>query len=284
MDADTFRALARSSPWRWRTVSFTCSWRGSHSGEPVRAWIQRPGRMRVERLDGTLLQEGDDGAPQQFSFGWRDSSSGGSGASFGWLAAPVTMLANEQGPASARAAAAAVPPPPEPRLRPDGLVAERRDYLFDYDAPMYQNYHWVAMLDPRELTDGTDPDAADPALLHPDGTRIESVREVDHHGRPAWEAVLAPTTAYEPRCSCCPLLPSEQADLLEFGAAGRRQDGGYASAFRVRLDVGTGICVLTDQLDGPRAGDGHEVRIEAVDQPIPAAGARAGAPERPGRG
>lgn len=270
MDVDSFRALARSSPWLWQTACFVASWTGPHTGPPVRAWIERPERMRVERLDGTLLQATEaDMAP----------SAGGLTASFGWAPAPVTMLssdpevaawAGEPGlaPPAARAAAAAVPPPAEPRWRPDRLVAERRDHGFACDAPMYQNYHWVAMLDPRELTDGTDSGAASVEERSPDGTRIESVREVDHHGRLAWEALLAPTAFYDPRCSCCPLLPSEQADLLEFGPEGRRQDGGYATRFRVRLDVGTGICVATEQLDGPRAGDGHEVVIEAVDAPF----------------
>lgn len=253
MEVDRFRALARSSPWRWRTVAFTASWAGPSAGRPVRARIERPNRMRVEDLDGTVLTVTEaDPRPA------------------------TTLLTSANGwapywePGVQPEDPAPGAPPPEPRLRPDGLVARRLDYLFDYDAPMYQNYHWVAMLDPRELTDGADPEATEVDEREPDGTSIEAVRAVDHHGRPAWEAVLAPTAYYEPRCSCCPLLPSEHADLLEFGPDGRRQEGGYATAFLVRLDAGTGICVRTEELDGPHPGAGHEVRIEAVDVPFPA--------------
>lgn len=262
MEVDRFRALARSSPWRWRTVAFAVSWAGPYAGRPVRAWIERPNRMRVEDLDGSVLKDTEEPSVP----GTRQPA-----GSFGWSAAPRAPLSSEPGLVlTAAQAAAALPQPPEPRLRPDGLVAQRLDYLFDYDAPMYQNYHWVAMLDPRELTDGADPEVTEVDEREPDGTSIEAVRAVDHHGRPAWEAVLAPTAYYEPRCSCCPLLPSEHADLLEFGPDGRRQEGGYATAFLVRLDVGTGICVRTEELDGPHPGAGHEVRIETVDAPFPA--------------
>ncbi|MEU6643139.1 hypothetical protein ABZ863_11365 [Saccharomonospora sp. NPDC046836] len=51
-----FTALARSSPWRWRTLRFTVSWRLPDWGFPaVRAWVRRPDGLRVETLDGELL-------------------------------------------------------------------------------------------------------------------------------------------------------------------------------------------------------------------------------------
>ena len=43
----------------------------------------------------------------------------------------------------------------------------------------------------------------------------------------------------------------------------------YADAHRVRLDVQTGVCVLTEEIGGSEAGSGHEVLIEAVDEPMP---------------
>ena len=43
----------------------------------------------------------------------------------------------------------------------------------------------------------------------------------------------------------------------------------YPDAFRVRLDVGTGVCVRTEQIGGLTPGAGHDVRIEAVDEPMP---------------
>ena len=42
----------------------------------------------------------------------------------------------------------------------------------------------------------------------------------------------------------------------------------YPEAFRVRLDVGTGVCVLTKEIGGLTPGAGHEVRMEAVDEPM----------------
>ena len=43
----------------------------------------------------------------------------------------------------------------------------------------------------------------------------------------------------------------------------------YPGACRVRLDVGTGVCVLTEAIGGePMLQSGHEVRIEAVDEPM----------------
>lgn len=41
----------------------------------------------------------------------------------------------------------------------------------------------------------------------------------------------------------------------------------YPEAFRVRLDVGTGVCVLTRALD-LRVRYGHDLHIEAVDEPM----------------
>lgn len=40
----------------------------------------------------------------------------------------------------------------------------------------------------------------------------------------------------------------------------------YADAHRVTLDVGTGVCVRTEEVGGARTGWGHEVAIEAVDE------------------
>jgi hypothetical protein len=36
----------------------------------------------------------------------------------------------------------------------------------------------------------------------------------------------------------------------------------------VRLDVQTGVCVLTEAIGGDVSGRGHDVRIEAVDEPL----------------
>ncbi len=154
---------------------------------------------------------------------------------------------------------------PTPPLRPDGLVAERPDDpLLTYDDPMHESYHWVAMLDPAELADGLDRQSGNraPAVV------VDSVRAVEHAGRPAWEAVVVPEAAYEPRCGCCPLLRTREVDLLEYADRPEHVLAAYPHAFRVRLDVGTGVCVLTEEVGGLTPGAGHDLRIEAVDEPM----------------
>jgi hypothetical protein len=158
---------------------------------------------------------------------------------------------------------------PRPLVRADGLVAERPDGV-GYDPPFFQDYFWVAVLDPVELADGLDPGTG----ARGPGTAVASVTEVEHAGRPAWEAVLRPTPAYRPRCACCALLWSRESDLIEHGPEGLRDD--YPEAYRVRLDVGTGVCVLTEELGAADGGSGHVLRIEAVDEPMPEALFRAG--------
>lgn len=72
-----------------------------------------------------------------------------------------------------------------------------------------------------------------------------------------WEAVLHPTDAYDSRCSCCPLLRSPQSAAREAEAGGQIavvSDHRYADAYRVRLDVGTGVCVRTEQIGGDADG------------------------------
>lgn len=53
LTGEQWRRLARSSPWRWSTLRFVNRWNGpSPAGVPaVRAWLRRPGLLRVERLD-----------------------------------------------------------------------------------------------------------------------------------------------------------------------------------------------------------------------------------------
>jgi hypothetical protein len=239
--ADAFAALARSSPWRWSTLRFSGRWNGDGPWRrPLRAWVRRPDLLRVETLDGELLQVVRQ-SPQRVSV---LTSDGGVPRELPWWTAG-----------------------PSPELRPDGLVATRPDRLawdFSLDAPMFQDYRWIAMLDPAELADGRDPESE--AVTR--AVAVDTVTEVDHGGRPAWEAIVRTTPSYEPRCSCCPLLHSRESDLLEYGPEGVQED--YPRGYRVRLDVGTGVCVLTEELGGtPRGIAGHDLRIEAVDEPMP---------------
>jgi hypothetical protein len=235
--ADSFAALARSSPWRWSTLRFTVRWPADvYRQESLRAWLRRPDVVRVETVDGEFRQVVRE--PR---------------ATAAVLSFPPTAETHRTYPWPAEAAA--------PVLRADGLVAVRPGGV-SYDAPMYRDYSWVAMLDPVELADGAAP-GRDAAPL-----RSGEVYEVEHAGRPAWEAVVEPLTPYGPRCGCCPLLRSREVDLLEYGPEGVQLRGSYPDAFRVRLDVGTGVCVLTEEIGGPTPGRGHDLRIEAVDEPM----------------
>lgn len=224
--AEDFRALARSSPWLWHSARFTYTARRGWAAEPVRAWLRRPDALRVETLSGQLLQAGFEPATT------------------------VVVLTAEGGePVETRAVL------PVPRRRDDGLVVDRSMVdRFDTDAPFYRDYHWIACLDPVELADG-EPERG---LL---GTSIGGVRRIDRGGRPSWSATVIPGPAYEPRCACCPLLPSAIADRLE-GIA----PTDYADAHLVVLDLATGICVSTTELGGPRNGLGHEIVIGEVDE------------------
>jgi len=237
--ADAFAALARSSPWRWTTLRFTFrARRGRTWSEPERAWLRRPDRLRVESTDGELRRT---------------------------VHEPRRTVAVLSLPPAGDDRTRTLPWPRDghaPQLRADGLVAVRPRGL-GYDDPMHDDYRWVAMLDPVELADGWDTGtgAPAPALV------IGPVTEVEHAGRPAWEAVVVPTAAYEPRCGCCPLLRDARVDGDEWGSD-RFAFGEYPSGSLVRLDVGTGVCVWTEALDGTWAGEGHDLRIEAVDEPM----------------
>jgi hypothetical protein len=238
--ADAFAALARSSPWRWSTLRFTEGRVRPGARGPLRAWLRRPDAVRVESLAGELIQVVRE--PRR-SVGLL-TSDGGRTEHLPWPTDPGA---------------------PEPTFRPDGLVATRPStWDLSYDAPMYEDYVWVAMLDPVELADGGDWGDRSPGTA----LDIDEVTEVDHFGRPAWEAVVRPTDEYEPRCGCCPLLRTRRVDVLEYGPDDDHLLPVYPDAFRVRLDVGTGVCVQTEEIGGLTPGGGHAVRIEAVDEPM----------------
>ena len=237
--ADDFRALARSSPWRWSTLRFTVRWSfDPHRTQPLRAWLRRPDRLRVETVDGGLVQVVRE-ERQRIS---QLTTDGGRTVDMPW--------ATDRGA-------------PVPELRADGLVARRpSSWELSPDDPMYQSYFWVAMLDPVELADGRD----DEDGTEGPGLDVDRVSAVAHAGRPAWEAVVRTTPRYQPRCGCCSLLRDRRIDQLEWD--GRNQLAEYPDAYRVRLDVGTGVCVRTEAVGGSVTGQGHDLLIEAVDEPM----------------
>lgn len=55
---DSFQALARSSPWRWRTLHF----RYRDDTEHVEAWVRRPGDLVVRTADGRRHRVRDHGS------------------------------------------------------------------------------------------------------------------------------------------------------------------------------------------------------------------------------
>lgn len=207
----------------------------------VRAWLARPDALRVESSDGTLLLATDE-PPRPGSY------------------AMLTTGGRHVLP----------DPPPAAEVAPvydeDGLVALRPGEA-RYDDPMFNSYHWVAMLDPVELADGADPHLPPRRAVEPPVIFDELV-EVDHGGRPAWQARCRPSATYWPRCSCCPLLPSPQSDALD--SPGMPAGFVFAEAHRVRLDLQTGVCVASEELGGTRDGWGHRMQIEAVDEAMPA--------------
>ena len=211
---ERFRRLARSAPYRWRTLVLEGTW-SSYVVEPVRVRVEQPDHVRVERVGGGLLHE-----VQQGSIG-----GGGAVLSDGSFVPYVP------------------PPPPTPELDADGLVTtERRPWDEGPEVPMWQDYRFVAVLDPYELSAGVE---------------LDELRAVEHGGRDTWEALLRPTPAYEPRCACCPLMRTRNTDLME----GLPPLPAYADAHRLRLDVQTGVCVQAREVGGPTDGSGHELVV-----------------------
>ena len=188
---DDFRALARSSPWRCSSAHVT---RRTAGDVDVEAWLERPDRLRTRTVHRT--QE--------------------------WLETPVRWARDVT-----------------PITRDDGLVLVRPDDAewpddttghLDSEDPMYDNYRWVAMLDPRELARGVE---------------ISGVRETAHRGRVAWAARCMPTIDYDPRCGCCELLWSEVSIRAEARAGGPDPDPDavYPEAYDVVLEHATGFVV-----------------------------------------
>ncbi len=220
-----FRALARSSPWRWSTLEF--EWTDSRASLR-HAWIRRPGNVRVEADDHkpsiTTSTRPFNGMRQKLGSGPLEPIPGV------WAAETT------------------------PTLDDDGFVAGPRSLPgVDYDAPMYADYQWVAMLDPIEYADAWGEDDAPPVQLR-------SIHVVRHHDRDAWEAVAYPTEHYEPRCGCCALLTGEFDNDAQHWVP--------ECESTVRLDVQTGVCVFVANHSGTRAGVELDMRIIGVDDPM----------------
>ncbi len=280
---------------------------GRDDGERVRAWIRRPGLMRVEYIEPSsrppyVVDERDDlrrgraamsvvldpeAVPDPGAVPGVAPRRGEEIGRYVPLPQPEQEAPQGSGlpqpaefPASLDPGApqAEFPDPrdrqaPQPLRRPDGLVERRPDdSIGDDDDPMHQNYYWVAMLDPVELADGADLDDEPPATgERPTGVEILELQEADRLGRPTLIATVRPASAYDPRCSCCPLLFNDVTVAI------LREEGGplpdplpkFADAHRVALDRQTGICVSIHDVGGDADGEGFDVVIEEVDVDYP---------------
>lgn len=233
---EDFRALARSSPWRFTTLHFTHRREreagGTPDDQPVEAWLDRKaGRVTVRSSKGVEVIEGP-----PYRTAVLDE------AELGFTAAATTER------------------PEGLTMRADGLVEVRPEgWHFDRGDPMWLDYLWTAMLDPVELSDGVD---------------ITGVAGTAVRGRPAWAATCRPLAGrgeeweggYEPRCSCCALLDSAVSRLLEYGPEDPTLTyPALPTSYRVHLDVQTGIVVDLAPADG-RGGVALTNEIHAVDE------------------
>ena len=231
-----FRALARSSPWRFASAHFT----RRRDGDEVEAWLERPGGLTVRDAHGThrWVNNRQADIPGEVVRAWGrlpDRYTDDELVS-AYLEAPVRWARDV-----------------EPVWRPDGLVAVRpRTPGLEFDDPMYDNYEWVAMLDPAELTTAVD---------------LTDVRETTHHGRLGWAARAVPVEGYAPRCGCCPLLWSEISDRDEAEGGGPEPVPGtvWPDAYDVVLDHATGIVVSLEPVgEAVRTALGFDVEIHSA--------------------
>ncbi|WP_309990896.1 hypothetical protein [Paenarthrobacter nitroguajacolicus] len=163
--SSTFRNLCRSSPWKWTTLRFEYLERPGTGATMVRAWLRRPGALRLETPDGQLLHS---------TTGINDSRDGFyvSATRRSWLLPPHLVT---------------------PVYDDVGLVRRRPEAA--YGEPAFGNGRLAAALDPVELA-GNSP----VPIEFPDTNRVfmEEPREVDHEGRPALETIVTPSRAYVP--------------------------------------------------------------------------------------
>lgn len=179
-DAERFRCLCRSSPWRWQSLRF--EYHALPSGSEgqdasatagLRAWARRPNALRVESLDGLLLYSTKDINDSKDDFYV-------SATRRSWLLPPQlvhTVYTDE------------------------GLVRRRPEAA--YGEPVFGNGRWSSMLDPVELA-GPAPVSFETPYANV--AELLSVDEAEHEGRRVLEAVLSPNQGYRPYDAGHPLL------------------------------------------------------------------------------
>ena len=213
-----FRNLCRSSPWKWQSLRFEYWDQGFASapapGAPfVRAWLRRPGALRLESPEGLVLHSttGINDSRDDFYVSATRKS---------WLLPPHLVT---------------------PVYDDAGLVRRRPEAA--YGEPGFGNARFSAALDPVELAGNS------PVPLEFPGSNaldIQNVRHAEHEGRAVLDAVVVPNAAYHPGDPAAPLcLPGRT---------------------RLRVDLGTGVCVSSQSLEAATEEYGHWIRIIAVDE------------------
>ncbi len=186
--ATAFRNLCRSSPWKWQSLRFEYLDRPVSSADPaaspadspgpaaasdlVRAWLRRPGALRLETADGLVLHS---------TTGINDSRDGFyvSATRKSWLLPPQLVT---------------------PVYDDGGLVRRRPEAA--YGEPCFGNGRFGAALDPVELAGN-----APVPLEFPNSNAVElgPITEVDHEGRAALETTVVPNASYRPADPAAPL-------------------------------------------------------------------------------
>lgn len=138
---------------------------------------------------------------------------------------------------------------------PDGRATRRWEPVNGDDGLYWDNYSWLAMLDPVELSH----DVA-----------LSQLRAEEVAGRPVWRADVRALPGYDPRCSCCALIWCEIADTYEFGdlAGWEPVRDAYPDHYDVALDVATGVVVRCLPVGGSADASWLENDILEVDSDL----------------
>ena len=240
---DEFRALSRSSPWLWRSLHFHFA---DHN-QDVEAWVRRPGQLRVRREGQKDLEVDDRGLTR----------SGSRRVMYATTSRRWSLRGLGRGRRPRDLPPLRWPHEVAPVWRDDGLVTTRPSHHeVEYGDPMYENYYWVATLDPVELSHHTS---------------FDDLREQERSGRRTWWARVRPEEGYEPRCGCCPLLWSPVSDRDEYAGGGDARlwtwqpppGTVYPEAYQVALDVRTGVVVELVPVGDSSTPVGHRMEILA---------------------
>lgn len=225
---DRFRALARSSPWRFTTLRFT---HRRADGESVEALLRRPGWLRVRTGTGEVHVV--TGVPYARQVLHLDGST--STPADDVLPADVAVDLDADGFVIARPTAAAVL----------------------WDDPMWRSFDWVAMLDPVELSTGTVVSELAATTRHGRETWWARMSATEDY-EPRCGCCPLLWGQVSERLEGAAGGPTWAA---------QHPDVSYPGSWLVGLDVGTGVVVSTEPLGGDRDDLGFTVTIHAVDEP-----------------